>query len=178
MWYQFRIEFVTDRFVTHILWLSIVRQLVPNWYFVVAGHNLVVHNLAVQHKVETEFHWLRTRTTMTRGLGYEGVLYTGIDFYLKALVYLLLRLILSWSGLKTSIVNNNICCWLHDWLDWSCHNCCLRMFFFIFVSFEGIFVSRLVLEKLKYSDFTWYNINDFVCRNSPFLCNNNTNCSM
>ena len=50
----------------HKLWLNIVRQLDPNWYLEVAAHNLAVHNLVVhnsvvQHKVETEFHWLRTR---------------------------------------------------------------------------------------------------------------------
>ena len=66
-----------------------------------------------------------------------------IDFNLKASVYLLLRLILSWSWLKTGIVNNNIWLWLHDWLNWcwSCDNCCLRMSFFIFVSFESILIS-------------------------------------
>ena len=120
----------------HKLWLSIVRQLVSNWNLVVAAHDLVVHNLVVhnlvvhnsvvQHKVETEFHWLRTRNHH-------------IWCRDRALVYLLLRLILSWSWLKTVIVNNNICCWLHDWLNWcrSCDNCCLRMCFFIF-SFESI----------------------------------------
>ena len=81
-------------------------------------------------------------------LGYECVLLRPdavVDFHLKALVYLLLRLILSWSWLKTVIVNNNICCWLHDWLNWcwSCDNCCLRMLFFIF-SLEGIYTSPQV----------------------------------
>ena len=122
-------------------WLSIVRELVPNWYFVVASHNLVLHNLVVEHKVETEFHRLRTRTIISRSF---MVWVRSVEAWrrgrlLKALVYLLLRLILSWSWLKTVIVNNNICCWLHDWLNWcrSCDNCCLRMCFFIF-SFESI----------------------------------------
>merc|ERR1711990_491619 len=77
-----------------------------------------------------------------------GITWWCIIWWCSIRLKLLLRLILSWSWLKTGIVNNHICLWLHDWLNWcwSCDNCCLRMFFFIFVS------SAMIIPTALYND--------------------------
>ena len=72
--------------------------------------------------------------------------------------YLLLGLKL--GLLKTIIIiNDNICCWLHDWLLWCCDNCTVSRNIFTFFGCEGILNhlrlnSCVILFDKKYSLLT------------------------